>query len=72
MSVVKLDLINAILLVTNNGSRNGKDCVMQFLGTRLLDVFINVALSDIAKCHSKGDATSKRGKDLKEFFSHVN
>ena len=71
MSVVKLDLINAILLTTNHRTVDSQDCMMQFLGTRLLDVFIDITLSDITKCYSKGDATSKRGKDLKEFFSHV-
>ena len=45
--------------------------MIQFFRARLFNVLINVALSDITKCHSKGDATSKRGKNLKNFFLHV-
>lgn len=71
-SEIKLNLIDAILLLPDNRCGDSQDAMVPLLGTCLLNMLIDVTLTDITNACSK-DQASAHGKDnVQKVFSHLN
>jgi hypothetical protein len=66
-----MDLIDAILLLSDNRCGDSQDAMVPLLGTRLLYVLIDVTLTDVTNACSEDQASAHSKTDVQKVFGHL-